>query len=367
MKTYQEFKQHFEENVKANLEGLEARRAKMYLWRMRLGGIAGGIIFLNWAAIYLIEVHPYTIIFTLLVAPPVCYFIYVKHFIDHAIPDEYKAQVVKEMLAFLDGSLTYEATSFIAYEDFLASELFLLQPDHYGGDDKITGTIDGVPLQLSEVQVMYEAKDKPRTSGLIQPKKPKWKTVFHGVFLIADYPGDFKGKLFIFPDRLQKNLDYLGMLIQMHNLVLGKYIKPRNMEFRENFSVYAQKEREGERLLTNELMERLLELKKLTKSEIYMSLIGNKIYVGLDMRRELFKVDTTRPLFNPYFVRSFYDEMLSLFMIIDVLNIDEMELPTEQNENAGQEEEKENMEMKVLKKIAQFGQWWNKINKRKQS
>lgn len=367
MKTYEEFKQHFDENVKANLEGLEERRSSMYQWRMRLGGIAGGVIFLNWAGIYMLDVHPYTIIFTLLVAPPVCYFIYVKHYIDHTIPDEYKAQVVKEMLAFLDESLTYEAESHISYEDFLASKLFLLQPDHYGGDDKISGSVDGIPIQMSEVEVKYEQKDQVRKSGLIQPKKGNWKTTFHGVFLIADYPGTFQGKLFIFPDKLQKNLDYLGMLIQQNNPILGKYIKPRNMKFRERFSVYAEKEREGERLLTDQLMERLLELRKLTKAEISMSLIGNKIYVALDMRRELFKVDTTRPLFNPYFVRAFYDEMLSLFMIIDVLNIDEMELPTEENTEGGQETKREKLEMKVLSKIAKFGEWWQKLNKKKES
>lgn len=56
---------------------------------------------------------------------------------------DFKNLVVKNLVEFVDPSLSYEPTEHIAYEDFMASKLYLTEPDHFTGDDLIAGSIEG--------------------------------------------------------------------------------------------------------------------------------------------------------------------------------------------------------------------------------
>lgn len=342
MKTLEEFKQHFAENVHDNLTSLEEARSEMHNSRLKIGGYTLVAIFINWVAVAVFDIlHPYTIGFTTLVAPATSFWIYLKHFHNNEIANDFKNQVVREMLSFMDDSLEYAPTKHVPYEEWQASRLFPIQPDHYTGDDFITGEIDGIPISLSEVLAMNRKKSKKKEnksplSKLYRKyikKKEKWDTMFHGIFLQAQYPETFKGSTFILPDTLQQYLGHVGRLVQAHNLLQGKYIHPHNYRFKQHYVVYSDNELHGEELLTNELMEKMLLLKRRGKCKVYCSLIGNTISVAVDLRKELFKVDTTRPLYNSKFVEAFYKEMLYVFSIIEDLNIDELELPSTEDED----------------------------------
>lgn len=322
MKTFEEFTAHFETNIKPTLEELENKRKQVYRKRLELGGGAAGVVFLNLIMTYFGALHPYTVFFTALFAPFVAYTIFKYHYNDTTIPAQYKETVVKAMLNFLDESLTYDPSSYVKEERFAASELFPLRPDYYTGDDLIKGNIEGIPIELSEVLAEYEPLT-PIRWGLRQPKK---KTIFHGIFLVATYDKSFQGKIFIFPDKLQRYMGYGGMLVQQHNVVRGKYIKPRNMEFRELFSVYAENEYEGEKLLTDSLMEKLLHLRKKTHAPVYCAIKEQNIYIGIDLRREIFEIDVKKSLLKPQIIRNFYDEVFYIIEIINILKLEELSL-----------------------------------------
>ncbi|MCS6833905.1 MAG: DUF3137 domain-containing protein, partial [Flammeovirgaceae bacterium] len=252
MKTFEEFTAHFETVIKPTLEELENKRRYVYRKRLELGGGAAVVVLLNLMMAYFGALHPYTVVFTAIFAPFVAYTVFKHHYDDTTIPLQYKEKVVKEMVSFLDSNLAYEPSSFIEYQHFADSELFPLQPDTYIGDDKICGVVEGISIAFSEVFAAYE----PLTPRRWWFSSPTQKTIFHGIFLMATYEKSFQGKIFIFPDKLQRHMGYGGMLVQQHNVVRGKYIKPRNMNFREVFSVYAENEYEGEKLLTDSLMEK---------------------------------------------------------------------------------------------------------------
>ncbi|MEN7548915.1 DUF3137 domain-containing protein [Rapidithrix thailandica] len=326
MKSFEEFQQYFDMTIKEALEDIEKRRSNMHYWRHMLGIIGGALLLIHWTFVALDIIPSYTMIPTLLAIPAVAYFIYQRVVLDTSIPDDYKETVVKQMIHFVDPSLNYQAENYIKYEVFKESELFLLKPDHYIGDDYIDGTIGGVGIQVSELEVMLE------TQGMRQ-KKPRWNTLFHGIFLVATTSQSYSGKTFILSDNLYKRMGYAGMLVQMNNLVRGHYIQAENIQFRKNFVVYAENALEGKELLTEELMESLLVLKKKSHCPVYVSLIGHKVYVAVDLRKDVFKVDINKPLFDARFVRSFYDELYYILGIVRDLGLGEFPSPTSGPEN----------------------------------
>jgi hypothetical protein len=362
MKSFEEFKQHFEANVKPTMEELESKRKAMHRKRLELGGIAAIAIILNGLLTFFDALHPYTFIFTSFIAPIAAFLAFKYHFFDATIPEQFKNKIVKEMIIFIDPLLQYEPEKYIEYNDFFESELFPLKPDIYSGDDKISGIVDGVPLSISEVFCQFAPSTKKHWWHI----NDKEITIFHGIFLIAEYSKKFEGKIFIFPDKLQRKMGYTGMLVQKNNLIRGKYIKPRNEKFRDLFSVYAENEYEGEKMLTDVLMERILELRRITKANIYCTLKENKIFVGIDMRREVFEVNTTKSLLHPYFLENFYNEVLSVFTIIDILKLEELDLPRILGvpKEGLKGTEIPEWELKVLSYILKFGDVVKSINKK---
>ncbi len=324
MKTFAEFKTHLEEQLKEDLDALEQRRYRMRYWRGRLGGILAGIITLSWALAYLYgNVSLYIILGTVLITAPIVFFVYRKYFLDETIPENFKDLIVKNLINFVDPSLEYYAEDFVPYDNFEASKLFMLKPDNYYGDDLIKGEIEGISVQFSELHVAYEAKEKPRKNFLTNKEKKDWKNIFDGLFLVADCPIEFNGNIFILDDNLYEKLGHLGTLVQKHHFYYGQYILPVNHRFRDKFTVYAEDKLEGEKLLTEAFMQKILKLRKNSKSRVFISIIEGKIYVAVNMKKEIFKVNLNKSLSKAEHIKGFYNDLYYMLTIIDDLNADQ--------------------------------------------
>ena len=324
MKTFSEFKVFLEEQLKEDLDALESRRNKMRHWRGRLGGILLGVITLSWAFAYLYaNISMYIILVAVIITAPVVFFIYKKYFLDETIPENFKDLIVKNLVTFVDPSLNYYPEDHIPFEDFEASKLFMLRPDHYTGDDLIKGEMDGVQLQFSELHASFESNQKYKKTVTFKKKKPVWKSIFDGLFLVADSPIEFNGRVFILDNNTYQKLGYLGTLIQKHHFYYGQYILPSNHEFRDRFAVYADDKLEGEKLLTEAFMQKILRLKKNSKSRVFISVISNKLYLAVNMKKEIFKVNLNRSLSRAEHIKSFYNDLYYMLTVIDDLNADE--------------------------------------------
>lgn len=324
MKTFLEFKTYLEEQLKEDLDALEQRRFKMRYWRGRLGGILLGITTMSWAMAYLYgNVSLYIILGTVAVTAPIVYYIYQRYFLDESIPENFKDLIVKNLITFMDPSLEYYPEDFVPYDSFEASKLFMLKPDNYYGDDLIKGELEGVNVQFSELHVEYEAKEKGQKSLFSKKEKQIWKSIFDGLFLVADSPVEFKGNIFILDDNLYSKLGHLGSLIQKHHFYYGQYIMPINHNFRDKFVVYAEDKLEGEKLLTEAFMQKIMKLKRNSKSRVFMSIIEGKIYVAVNMKKEIFKVNLNRSLSKAEHIKSFYNDLYYMLTVLDDLNADE--------------------------------------------
>lgn len=324
MKTFAEFKAYLEEQLKDDLDALEKRRYKMRYWRGRLGGILLGVITLSWAMAYLYgNVSLYIILATVAVAAPIVFFIYRKYFLDETIPENFKDLIVKNLITFVDPSLNYFPEDYVPYEQFVASKLFMLKADNYYGDDLIKGEIEGVNVAFSELHVSFESKEKHRKTLAFKKGKPVWKNIFDGLFLVADCPVEFSGNIFILDDNLYSKLGHLGSLVQKHHFYYGQFILPVNHNFRDKFVVYAEDKLEGEKLLSEAFMQKILKLKRNSKSRVFISIVEGKIYVAVNMKKEIFKVDLNRSLSKAEHIKNFYNDLYYMLTVIDDLNADQ--------------------------------------------
>ena len=64
----------------------------------------------------------------------------------------FKAKIIAPLITELDKNLSYFPQTHIPELYFTRSQLFKERPDRISGNDYIKGTIDGVPLQLSDFQ-----------------------------------------------------------------------------------------------------------------------------------------------------------------------------------------------------------------------
>lgn len=350
MKTFAQFQDYLNAELSEELAGLEARRSGMRKKKGVLGGLLAALILASWSVHYLGWLPEYIIPVTVVVATPIAYLAYRRLYFDANVPADFKDTVVKKLVEFVDPSLEYLPERHISFDKYMDSQLFLLQPDYFTGDDLIKGSFRGVDVAFSELASSYERLDRvagtsntsrfedednllvnmlrrvrkigkrARRNPKLKLNRRKWKTLFHGMFLIADCPVELNGKVFILSNRLYKKFGYSGKLLQQHNFLRGQYILPRNIEFRENFVVYADDLLEGEYVLSDGLMERMLALKQHSAADVYISMIEGKIYMAVHMNREIFKINMNQNLTRTEYLKSFYNDLYYMLTLVEVLN-----------------------------------------------
>ena len=324
MKDLKAFESFFASDLLPDLNKLEGRRHVMKEMGNRVLSIAAAVIFLSWALAYVNIVPWYVIIIVLVVTPTLAYLYYKSTYYDEAIPDEFKEVTVAKIVQFADESLTYDPVGFIPFNEYRNSQLFMLTPDHYTGDDLIQGTIDGLPMMMSELLTQYEVEEGGNK------KKEVWNTIFKGIFLVADLPKPVPTNTFIFSDE-RNQIGYTGRLIQEGSTLWGNYVRidgtqqnQFNLAFRDNFAVYAEDPIIGGKIITDRFKSEMLELKSNSKAPVHMALIGQKIYVAIERKEDFFAIDLKQSLLDFNYISSFYKDLFYIFNIINDLDVNEM-------------------------------------------
>lgn len=318
MKDLEEFESFYQSGLLPNLMGLEERRTFMKERATRVIVIAGSIVFVHWALIFIGLVHPYTLGITLLATPAAAYYYYRNYFFDAQIPHDFKDIAVARIVQYVDPSLEYDPNGFIPFQAFRDSQLFMRAPDHYSGDDFIKGEIDGLPMMMSELLVQFESTREK------SDKKNDWETIFKGLFMVVELSKPVACNFFIFSDERNKSVGYVGRLIQEGNIMYGHYTHPSNPDFADNFVIYSTNPVLGERTLTDRLMDELLQLKANAGAPVHLAALDNKLYVAIEREKDFFEIDMKQSLLDMDYISSFYKDLYYVFNIINDLDVNEM-------------------------------------------
>jgi len=230
---------------------------------------------------------------------------------------QFKEQVIREIIKFIDSSLSYSPTKKISQSEFVKCGIFRTGIDRYRGDDFVNGTIGSTQMEFSEVHAEY----KTTTIDSKGRRRTHWHTIFKGLLFSADFNKEFNIKTYVLTDRAEKMFGFIGTKLQKMNKARGELVKLENPEFESEFAVYSDDQIESRYLLSPSLMERILSFKKQTKKNIQLSFIDSRLYVTVPYRKALFEPKLFGEMINFSDVQEYHNDLSLVISIAETLNL----------------------------------------------
>jgi hypothetical protein len=234
---------------------------------------------------------------------------------DKLFYNDFKSQVINRIVYFISPDLQYSAKDSINVAEFVTSRLFMHSVDRYKGDDLVHGKIDKTAFRFSEIKAEY----KTTSTDSKGRRKTSWHVLFKGLFFIADFNKDFSGSTVVLPNSLGKGFGFLKKLLSIDRR--EKLVQLEDVNFTKEFNVYGDDQIQSRYILSTTLMERILEYKKKSKNNIYLSFVDSKMYLGIAYTKDLFEPHYLKSMTNIDLVKTYYEDMILAVCIVEDLNL----------------------------------------------
>ena len=310
MKTLEELKEFYTNELSADLRQLETKRKQVMQNTLITVGMIG-VVGLIVAGVMVSKGAPPPVFIFALIASAVIGALAFK-FNSDGYKHEFKRQIIGKVVQFLNPQLSYQPGGLIDKYTFETSNLFKHHIDRYKGEDLIQGQVGKTDIMFSELHAEYSSG-----SG----KDKKWHTIFKGLFFIADFNKHFYGQTIVLPDSAEKLFGGFGKMLQGWNIGRPDLIKLEDPEFEREFVVYGNDQIEARYILSTSLMQRILDFKNKTGTKIYLSFTGSKVYVAVPMKKNMFEpkyfssVNSLEPILD------YYRDLTFAVGIVDDLNL----------------------------------------------
>jgi hypothetical protein len=156
---------------------------------------------------------------------------------------------------------------------------FLKMADRYHTEDYLSGSIDGVQFESSDVKL--EEKHVRHTKNGTQTY---WETYFLGRIFVFEFNKSFDG--------------YLQVLEGGRPVSRRKYskIKMESVQFNKKFKTYTTNDHSAFYILTPHFMEKLQEFEQENNGRVYFSFIDNLLYIGINNNKDTFELKMFRKI-----------------------------------------------------------------------
>lgn len=260
---------------------------------------------------------------------------------DHGDPyelfrEKYKTNIVGYAISTMHPELSYMPNQNISKRHLANSRLFN-NLSQYSGEDFLSGTYSDCALQFGEVHLEGE---KEKFSVIALDTYTDVITLFKGSFFVLDFHKEFKGGLIV----LSKKDAINKKLIKKKNFHGLPKLKMDHTSFNEKFQVYCNHEQLAFYLLSPAFMEGLIKLTKNHQS-IRMSVIKDKLYIGLHNNLDLFECDIEKGLPDMESFKNIDKEIRWIKSIISILQqdkriwkVDIEEQKTDQNQKVSRKD-----------------------------
>ncbi len=184
--------------------------------------------------------------------------------------------------------------------------------DRFRADDLVCANVDGVDFMFCDIRL-----EKDIGTGIPFIFKNNYATFFEGPFFVANFNKKICSDVFVFsnttlpPSELQ------------HKLLGGREIPIDNADFNQNFTIYANDAMTVMYVLTPMLMEKILSLKQLVKSNISLSFKQNKIYIAIARGADSFEPSLDQPILNARIAKDIKANLDAMLQIVKILKLNE--------------------------------------------
>lgn len=223
----------------------------------------------------------------------------------------FKRNIFAKIVAKIDPNLNYDPHGMMPKALFVSSGLFESRIDFYEGNDLIRGKIGEVPIEFSDLKVEKEVRDS---------KGRKYRsTIFAGTFIITEFHKNFSKEVFVYPDVAEKYLGVAGGWLQ--GVLSQKLVRMDSPKFEKEFKVVAEDPVEAHYLLTPNIMEKLVELRKRADAPIYLSFRLNKLYIAISNGGNWFEPTIFKSLLSMDTFKSYIENINLILGIVEELNL----------------------------------------------
>ncbi len=312
---YHDFRLFYNQTIHPELLHLEQRRLRL----MRLLGVSVLLLLFVLALQVYLSIFVVTLSLALIVGCWIAYLVFrVQVFFK-----EFKPRIVELLLDFIDndvnftfaaGNEKYDPKGSIPAESFFESRIFV-SGDEYHGEDLIRGQVRETPFEFCELHVRE-----------FSAARNQLDRVFKGVFLIGDFQRwDLHGSVLVLPDAHRK---YMSRSERAFHLIGGRRVRDNLLpEFEAFFDTYATPDARAKDVMSTDMQRKILRFRSQfqqvnRKKEIYLSIIGDKIYIALSQDKDLLEPTLLHSNVSYEVVREFYDDLRLLLEV--VLDVDAM-------------------------------------------
>lgn len=184
---------------------------------------------------------------------------------------KFKSTLLEKIVYSVEPDMHYDTSRYIEEKEFDASGLFDTEAyQGYSGEDYFEGTIGGLPVKFSEIV----AKNLSGKNTI---------DLFNGIFMIVDVKTSFKGRTFVLPEKSENFIDRFNKNMQGH-ADRGELITlDHNPTFEQYFAIYTDNKEEANRILSDDMLEGILDVRKTFDSDISISFQDKKglVYIAV--------------------------------------------------------------------------------------
>jgi hypothetical protein len=297
-----QFRIFYNHTIYPELKRLERLRRRL----LGLFAIAAVLLF----GIIIFEVFLNIWVVTLLLTIPTSLFVVYLGYRMRRFVQTFKPQVMQLLLEFMESlpninKLAYDPRGGIDIGEFYESQLFTSNADIYETEDFIEGMVGEMDFCLCELNVRETSKVRNRTNH-----------VFKGVFLHATFTEETEGRILVWPREFKQ---YLSKSIRNFTFQGGINVDHEvlNEEFRSVFMTYALPDTHVISILSRPMQDAIVEYRRETGKEIYMSFMDEEIYVAIAEPKDIlepyiFKANTSFEL-----VREFFEDIHLLLKVVE--------------------------------------------------
>ena len=224
---------------------------------------------------------------------------------------KFKRNIFRKLILRIDPTLYYSPTGMIPRTLFELSGLFGREIDRYGGNDLIKGKIGETPIEFSDLKVEKETRD---SKG-----RKHTETIFSGTFIVTEFHKHFQQRVRVYPDVAEKYLGVFGGWLQ--SMANGKLVRMDSPDFEKEFKVVADDPVEAHYLLTPNIMEKLVALKKRANAPVYLSFNLNKLFIAIENGGEWFEPTLFKSLLSIDIFKSYIENLNLILGIVEELNL----------------------------------------------
>ncbi|MES2848066.1 MAG: DUF3137 domain-containing protein [Bacteroidota bacterium] len=225
--------------------------------------------------------------------------------ISNAFETNFKEQVVKQIIDFIQPGLVYKPDVYMSSSYFRNSGLFINRYNVYDGDDMIEGVYKNVSFKCSELNV-YERRSRGTISA-----------VFHGLFFAAPVSRKFNSGTYIYKKDGEQYLPAFGMpgIVRLDC---------SNGEFENYHSVFTTNVKEASIIMNQEMMQRLTGFMSQIRRSVTMSVVAGMCYVAIPFSQDLFEPPGPYES-NKEEIKEYFFTVLLILSIINQLKLERLQ------------------------------------------